>query len=83
MKKIFASSFDDVHSRRYYTNAKKMSANYLDNYGPLLLMFILACGLAGALVILSSIVGRHKRTREKDQAYECGIRPTGDRKSVV
>lgn len=55
-----------------------MSANYLDNYGPLLLMFILACGLAGALVILSSIVGRHKRTREKDQAYECGIRPTGD-----
>lgn len=55
-----------------------MSGNYLDNYGPLLLMFILACGLAGALVILSSIVGRHKRTREKDQAYECGIRPTGD-----
>ncbi len=55
-----------------------MSGNYLDNYGPLLLMFILACGMAGALVILSSIVGRHKRTREKDQAYECGIRPTGD-----
>jgi NADH-quinone oxidoreductase subunit A len=77
-KKFFASSFDDAHSRRYYTNAKKMSGNYLDNYGPLLLMFILACGMAGALVILSSIVGRHKRTREKDQAYECGIRPTGD-----
>lgn len=55
-----------------------MSGNYLDNYGPLLLMFILACGMAGALVILSAIVGRHKRTREKDQAYECGIRPTGD-----
>ena len=55
-----------------------MSGNYLDSYGPLLLMFILAAGLAGALITLSAIVGRHKRTREKDQPYECGIRPTGD-----
>jgi len=41
-------------------------------------MFILAAGLAGALITASNIVGRHKRTREKDQPYECGIRPTGD-----
>ncbi len=55
-----------------------MNGNYLDSYGALLLMFILACGLAGVLVAASQIVGRHKRTREKDQPYECGIRPTGD-----
>jgi NADH-quinone oxidoreductase subunit A len=55
-----------------------MNENYLNNYGPLLLMFILAAGLAGALITASFIIGRHKRTREKDQPYECGIRPTGD-----
>ena len=73
-------------SRRYYINSlsrawgegPKMQSGYLDTYAPLLLMFLLACGLAGALVAVSTLVGRHKRTREKDQPYECGIRPTGD-----
>jgi NADH-quinone oxidoreductase subunit A len=55
-----------------------MNSNYLDAYGPLLLMFILASGLAALLITLSTIVGRHKRTPEKDQPYECGIAPTGD-----
>jgi len=55
-----------------------MSSNYLDSYGPLLLMFILAAFTAGALITVSVVVGKHKRTREKDQPYECGIRPTGD-----
>jgi NADH-quinone oxidoreductase subunit A len=55
-----------------------MSSNYLDSYGPLLLMFILAAFTAGALITVSTLVGKHKPTREKDQPYECGIRPTGD-----
>jgi NADH-quinone oxidoreductase subunit A len=55
-----------------------MSANYLDNYGSLLLMFVLAAGLAAALIIVSTLVGRHKPSPEKDQPYECGILPTGD-----
>lgn len=55
-----------------------MNANYLDNYGPLLLMFVLAAGLAGALIVASALFGRHKPSPEKDQPYECGIRPTGD-----
>jgi len=50
-----------------------MDSAYLDNYGPLLLMYILACGLAGTLMILSTLVGRHKHTPEKDQPYECGV----------
>jgi NADH-quinone oxidoreductase subunit A len=60
-----------------------MNTSYLDAYAPLLLMFILACGLAGALIVASQIVGRHKRTREKDTPYECGIRPTGDAREPI
>jgi NADH-quinone oxidoreductase subunit A len=55
-----------------------MNSNYLDNYGPLLLMFILAVSLSGALIVVSFLVGRHKSSREKGQPYECGIPPTGD-----
>jgi NADH-quinone oxidoreductase subunit A len=60
-----------------------MQSSYLDNYAGLLLMFILACGLAGALIVLSTLIGRHKRTREKDQPYECGMRPTGDAREPI
>ena len=60
-----------------------MQSSYLDNYAGLLLMFILACGLAGALVAVSTLIGRHKRTREKDQPYECGMRPTGDAREPI
>ncbi|MGA7622195.1 MAG: NADH-quinone oxidoreductase subunit A [Candidatus Acidiferrales bacterium] len=60
-----------------------MNANYLDTYGPLLLMFVLSCGLAGVLIVMSTIIGRHKRSREKDQPYECGIRPTGDAREPI
>ena len=55
-----------------------MNSNYLDSYGPLLLMFILAAGMAALLITLSAVVGKHKPTPEKNQAYECGIAPTGD-----
>ncbi|HTP43457.1 MAG TPA: NADH-quinone oxidoreductase subunit A [Candidatus Acidoferrum sp.] len=60
-----------------------MSGNYLDNYGSLLLMFILAAGLSGAFIVLSTIIGKHKRTREKDEPYECGIQPTGDAREPI
>jgi NADH-quinone oxidoreductase subunit A len=55
-----------------------MNSPYLDNYGPLLLMFILAAGLAGLLITASTLVGKHTSSPAKDQPYECGIRPTGD-----
>jgi NADH-quinone oxidoreductase subunit A len=55
-----------------------MNVDYLDSYGPILLMFILAAGLAAVLIIASTIVGKHKRTKEKDQPYEFDMVPTGD-----
>jgi NADH-quinone oxidoreductase subunit A len=60
-----------------------MNSNYLDSYGSLLLMFVLAMGLAGALVVVSTLVGRHKRSPEKDEPYECGIHPTGDAREPI
>lgn len=63
---------------RYYSSVEKMSESYLASYAPLLIMFVLAAGLSAVLITVSSIVGRHLRTRAKDLPYECGIRPTGD-----
>ena len=67
-----------VRLRRYYNSARNMDSNLLDAYGPLLLMFIAAMGISGAILVLSVLVGRHRPSRAKDQPYECGIRPTGD-----
>jgi NADH-quinone oxidoreductase subunit A len=55
-----------------------MNVNALDAYGPLLLMFLVAMGVSGAILCVSVIFGRRKPNHFKDQAYECGIRPTGD-----
>jgi NADH-quinone oxidoreductase subunit A len=55
-----------------------MTENYLQGYAPLLLLFILAMMLSGALVLASSLVGWRRPSRIKSQAYECGITPTGD-----
>jgi NADH-quinone oxidoreductase subunit A len=35
-------------------------------------------GLAGLLLFVSSAIGRHRPSPTKNQAYECGITPTGD-----
>src|ERR1700723_2223541 len=80
---VIQSSFDRLLSGRYYNSDTKMNSNYLDYYGPLLLMFILSSGLAGALVVASAVVGKHKRSREKDEPYECGMRPTGDARQPI
>jgi len=55
-----------------------MNGNVLDAYGPLLLMFLAAMGISGAILTVSVLFGRRKPNAFKDQPYECGIRPTGD-----
>jgi NADH-quinone oxidoreductase subunit A len=55
-----------------------MSGNFLESYAPLLIHLMVAMGLAGALVGVSTLVGWRKPSREKQQAYECGVHPTGD-----
>jgi len=55
--------------------------NYFARYIPLLIQVIVATGLALVMVLLSHLLGKHKWTRAKNSAYECGILPTGDAQS--
>ena len=51
---------------------------YYINYLPLLFQFIVAMAIAGGMVALSALLGKHRYNRHKMAAYECGITPTGD-----
>ena len=55
-----------------------MTDSGLHTYAPLLLHLLIAFGLAGALTALSVLVGWRRPSRAKQQAYECGMEPTGD-----
>ncbi|HEX8185326.1 MAG TPA: NADH-quinone oxidoreductase subunit A [Blastocatellia bacterium] len=55
------------------------------NYVPILLIFIVATGVAATLIILSRLAGRNRPTPEKLAPYECGVEPVGtarERQSV-
>ena len=62
---------------RYY-NASPMSGSGLHAYAPLLIHLIIAVVLASALTGASIAVGWRRPNRAKQQAYECGMEPTGD-----
>ncbi|MEI9969187.1 MAG: NADH-quinone oxidoreductase subunit A [Terracidiphilus sp.] len=47
-------------------------------YLPLLLQILAAVFLGVAIVVSSWFVGRHRNTKVKLAAYECGIQATGD-----
>src|SRR5277367_4879972 len=51
---------------------------YIWQYLPLVLQIIVAVGVAGGMVAASFVIGKHKRSRTKLGAYECGIDPVGD-----
>ena len=51
---------------------------YIWNYLPLALQILAAIGLAAGMVAASYFIGRHKRSRVKLGAYECGMDPVGD-----
>jgi NADH-quinone oxidoreductase subunit A len=47
-------------------------------YLPLLMQVVVAVGMACGMVVSSNLVGRHRKTKVKLAAYECGIEPVGD-----
>src|SRR5271156_1180696 len=51
---------------------------YLWQYLPLMLQIAAAFGMAGGMVAMSFFIGKHKRSRTKLSAYECGMDPVGD-----
>jgi NADH-quinone oxidoreductase subunit A len=55
-----------------------MPDNYFARYLPLLIHFLVVSGIAGAIVVLSWIIGYRKPTRAKLSPYECGMTPVGD-----
>ncbi len=55
-----------------------MTDSYLSHYVPLLVHMIVAAGLSAIIILLSTFIGNRRPSRAKQQAYECGMRPTGD-----
>jgi NADH-quinone oxidoreductase subunit A len=51
---------------------------YYVNYLPLLMQIVVACAVAGGMVVLSALLGKHRYSRTKMQPYECGMVGTGD-----
>ena len=54
------------------------SYRYIWNYLPLVLQILVALGLAGGMVGASYFIGKHKNSRTKAEAYECGMEAVGD-----
>jgi NADH-quinone oxidoreductase subunit A len=51
---------------------------YIWQYLPLVLQIVVAVGVAAFMVGASFFLGKHKRSRTKLSAYECGMDPIGD-----
>ncbi|MFH1538348.1 MAG: NADH-quinone oxidoreductase subunit A [bacterium] len=47
------------------------------DYIPILLNIVIAVGLAGALLLLTHLLGPRKFSEEKLDTYECGVPPIG------
>jgi NADH-quinone oxidoreductase subunit A len=55
------------------------------DYIPVLLILIIAIGMAAAILVLSRLAAKNRPTREKLMPYECGVEPVGsarERQSV-
>jgi NADH-quinone oxidoreductase subunit A len=55
-----------------------MPDNYFARYLPFLIHILMAGGIAGAIILLSWLIGQRKPTRAKLSPYECGMTPVGD-----
>jgi NADH-quinone oxidoreductase subunit A len=51
---------------------------YVWQYLPLVLQILVAVGMACGMVTGSFFIGKHKNSRTKAGAYECGMDPVGD-----
>lgn len=59
------------------TAAMTNGGSLLNTYIPVLVMGIIAVVVAGALILLSSVLGPSKPTPQKLAPYECGVTPIG------
>ncbi len=55
----------------------------MNNIVPILVMALLAGGIAGSFIAASALLGPKRRTRVKDEPFECGIESEGLERSSV
>jgi NADH-quinone oxidoreductase subunit A len=60
-----------------------MPSEYIQNYTVILLMLGVVVLLAGAMILLSWLLGPHRPTARKLSPYECGMTPTGDARQRI
>ena len=51
---------------------------YTWNYLPLMIQILVAVGMGCSMTTVSFLIGRHRRTKVKLEAYECGVPAEGD-----
>jgi NADH-quinone oxidoreductase subunit A len=64
---------------------QRRASSIMLNYVPILLILVIAVGMATILIVLSRLAGRNRPTKEKLAPYECGVEPVGtarERQSV-
>ena len=49
----------------------------MQEYLPILIIFLIAAGFTGGNIVLSHVIGKRKDTRAKLLPYECGMDPVG------
>ena len=54
------------------------SGSNFGHYGPLVVLLLMACGFGVGNVVLSRLVGPHRRGPIKGLPYESGMNPIGD-----
>ena len=55
-----------------------MPTTYSDTWFPVLIQFVIASGLAGAMIGLSAVLGRRVKDPVKFSPYESGMKPVGN-----
>src|SRR5215510_8224332 len=55
-----------------------MDQSSIINYIPILIIFLIATGMAVAVIIISRLAGRNRPTKVKLAPYECGVEPVGN-----
>ena len=80
-----SGEFFPVRRRREPITHSRHTLTAMTNYVPVLIVLVLAVGMAALLIIISRLLGKNRPTPEKLAPYECGVEPVGtarERQSV-
>ena len=61
-----------------------MNNNYLpSDYLPIIVQFLLAAGFIGGTMIVTHLIGPSRKSKLKDDPFECGIPSVGDARTPI